>query len=273
MKIRISESVMNQIILKEYVTNDMIYLRDYFKMTEEEKKAYLPHEYYYFFDKFKNSYDIDIEIPEDIESYELSEWLEENEKEVFNQFADYLYDKIKDHSLDIPNSEYPAWSYFDDTPKLIKNTWLIHFTDDADGIARHGFKFGVSEIEKLGMTTDLGEFDKKYGGYNFAFRANNFDRYYKSRHGWSGEPKYGKEAVLFRASGMELYHYGDNEPQVIFYGNTARDITPITSGENKKWAVYSIVNGRLLFEDDDLQRVVYWVIRNYEQYRRQLSKR
>lgn len=69
---------------------------------------------------------------------------------------------------------------------------------------------------------------------------------------------------------MELYHYGDDEPQVIFYGNTAKNIIPITNGEDKKWGVYSRYNGRLLFEDDDLKKVVYWVIRNYEQYRRQL---
>lgn len=270
MRIKISEAIIKQMMLKEYVTNDMIYLRDYFKMSEEQKKSGLPYEFYYFFDKFKRDEGVDVEIPEDVDEYELPEWLEINDKETFNSFADYLYGKITDYTLDIAASEYPAWSYFDDNPKLIKNTWLIHFTDDADGIARNGFKYGVTEIDKLGMTTNLAEFDKKYGGYNFAFRADNFNRHYKSRHGWRGEPKYGREAVLFRASGMELYHYGDEEPQVIFYGNTARNIIPITD-RDRKWAVYSRYNGRLLFEDDDLEKVVYWVIRNYEQYRRQLQ--
>lgn len=271
MRIRISEAIIKQMMLKEYVTNDMIYLRDYFKMSEEQKKSGLPYEFYYFFDKFKSDEGIDVEIPEDIDEYELPEWLEMNDKETFDSFADYLYGKINNHTLDIADAEYPAWTFYSNNPKLIKNTWLIHFTNDADGIARHGFKYGVSDIEKLGVTTSLGEFEKKYGGYNFAFRADNFDRYYKSRHGWSGEPKYGREAVLFRASGMQLHHYGDEEPQVIFYGNTARNIIPIANGEDRKWGVYSRYNGRLLFEDDDLKKVVYWVIRNYEQYRRHLD--
>lgn len=255
-------------ILKEYVTNDMIYLKDYFNMSEEQKKSSLPYEYPWFVEDFIREEDIDIYIPEDIESYEIAEWLEINHKEIFDQYSQYLYEKIDNHSLDVAIQEYPAWSFFD-SPRLIKNQWLVHFTDDADSIASKGFTRGVSEIQKLGMTTSLGEFDKKYGGYNFAYRADNFSRYAKSRHGY----KYGKEVVLFRASGMELWHLGDGEPQVIFYGNTARDIIPITADYySGNYAVYGS-NDRPLYQNEDLEKVVYWVIRNFVQYRKELIKK
>jgi hypothetical protein len=257
-------------ILKEYVTNEMIHLKDYFNMSDEQKKNNLPHEYPWFVKDFIEEEDIDIDIPEDMESIDILEWIEREHKEIFDQYAEYLYKKIDDHELGIYDAEYPAWSFFD-SPRLIKNQWLIHFTDDADSIASNGFTRGVSEIEKLGLTTSLGEFDKKYGGYNFAYRADNFSRYAKLN--WN-EYKYGKEAVLFRASGMELWHYSDQEPQVIFYGNTARDIIPITSDYySGNYAVYGSNSDRPLYQNEDLEKVVYWVIRNFVQYRKELIKK
>ena len=114
----------------------------------------------------------------------------------------------------------------------------------------------------------MGEFEKKYGGYNFAYDVERYDRYAHSNHGRGF--KYGKEAVIFRASGMELWHYGDEEPQVIFYGNTAKSIIPITEGEEHQWAVKSVKTGRSLYENDDFDNVVVWVLRNFVQYRKQL---
>jgi hypothetical protein len=84
--------------------------------------------------------------------------------------------------------------------------------------------------------------------------------------GW----KYGNEAVIFRASGIRTEHYGDEEPQVIFYGNTARDIIPVESGENKNYAFKSKLTGRILYEADDLQELVYWLVRHFDQYRKHL---
>jgi hypothetical protein len=267
-------------ILNEYITNDEIYLKDYFSMSEENKKQYLPHEYYYFFDDFLVETDTEFEFPketrpsnysdepdEEVDMFdshiELITWLERNNPVVYNLFADYLYEKIVDYTLPISDSEYPAWSYFDDSPEVVKNQWLIHFTNDADGISRNGFKYGVDDMTKLGLTTHLGEFDKKYGGYNFAYLLSDFDRYGSDRDGY----KYGREAVIFNASGIKLWHHGDNEPQVIFYGKTARNIIPIIEGENSKWGIYG-KNGRLLFENDKLERVVQWLTQNYQQYRK-----
>lgn len=270
-------------LLNEYITNSMINLKDYFSMPEEAKMAYLPHEYHYFFNDFMEETDTYFERPkeefldangelmrtEDYHELELMTWLENNNREIYDKFAKYLYDKIMDNTLPIADAEYPAWSFFDDTPELVKNQWLIHFTNSADNIAKNGFKYGVDDMTKLGLTTHLSEFDKKYGGYNFAYTLKDFQKYGKSSYGnWTKSGyKYGNEAVVFNASGIKVWHHGDNEPQVIFYGNTAKNIIPITIGEQAKWAIYS-KNGRLLYENDNLPKVVNWVVNNYQQYRK-----
>lgn len=277
-------------LIKEYITNNEIYLKDYLSMSEERKKEYLPHEYYYFFNDFLIETDTDFEMPketqpslykdepdEEVDMFDDNDiefifWLESNNKELYNEFADYLYDKITNNTLDIPDSEYPAWSFFDVSPQLIKNQWLVHFTKDAESIANNGFKYGVDEMDKLGLTTQLGEFEKKYGGYNFAYTLNDFEKYGASSYGnWTKSGyKYGNEVILFRASGIKVWHYGDNESQVIFYGNTATNFIPITEGENEKWGVFNQKNYNLLFENDDLETVVFWVVNNYDQYRKVL---
>ena len=282
-------------VLKEYVNNNMISLKNYFSQSEYSKKQWLPDEYYYFFEDFleetgnefimpkyviRHEYGTDDNLETEDEEVDMFEYInnpevithiERNNIELYNEFADYLYNKIKNNTLPIDPSEYPAWAYFNDKPELIKNQWLIHFTNDADGIAENGFKYGVDEVDKLGLTTHLGEFDKKYGGYNFSYLLRDFPRYASSRYPFGGF-KYGKEAVVFKASGFRLYHYGDEEPQTIFYGNTATNIIPITSGENLKYGIYNIKNRRLIFENDEMENMVKWIVKNYTQYKNVLHK-
>ena len=275
--------ILSENFLNEYITNNEMYLKDYLSMSEESKKAYLPHEYHYFFDDFLDEEEIDFQKPKEIvqtnyadepeeevdmfdSTIELMTWLENNDKKTYNAFADYLYKKIIHNELDISDSDYPAWAYFDDNPIIVKNQWLIHFTDNAEEVASEGFKYGVEEMDKLGLTTHLGEFDKKYGGYNFAYLLSDFAKYARGGHRGTGY-KYGKEAVIFRASGVKVWHHGDEEPQVIFYGNTATNIIAITEGEERKWAIRN-KNNRILFESDELEKVVQWLSKNYDQYRK-----
>ncbi len=284
----IIKKIIRENSVNEYITNYMIYLRDYFSMSKELKMKYLPHEYYYFFDDFLDELGIEFERPkekkqslymdepdEEVDMFdndiELMEWLQRNDEDTYNKFAEYLYDKITSMELPIEPEDYPAWSYFDNNPQLVKNQWLIHFTSDAEGIAKDGFKYGVDQMERLGLTTHLGEFDKKYGGYNFSYLLSDFPKFASRDYTQGGGFKYGHEAVIFTASGIRLWHYGDDEPQVIFYGNTARNIIPVTSGENAKFAIHS-KNGRILFESDDLVKIVKWVVDNFQQYRKSLFK-
>lgn len=257
----INEEIIN---LNEYLTNDGVSLLRYFSQTDEEKKQNLPYayNYQYLFEEFVIDNDIDYDVDE----------FEDVPEEYFNEYAEWLFSKIEGGSLNVEPSEYPAWSYLSN-PTLIKNQWLIHFTDDATGIADNGFIYGVDDIDKLGLTTHLSQFEKKYGGYNFSYLLSDFVKYGKSNRGWDNNFKYGKEAVIFRASGVKLYHHGDEEPQVIFYGNTATNIIPITSGENSKFGVYSSKSGNLLYESDDMEYVVKWIVQNINQYQKQLFKK
>lgn len=281
---KIIRSLIKENLIKEYISADMVSLKHYFSMSDEEKKSSLPHEYYYFLRDWMEEEDVELELPkntfiggdgeefeEEMHDYEMAEWLEREHPDKAKQFADYLFRKIENNELPINDADYPAWSYFESDPEIVKNQWLIHFTKDAQSIAKEGFKYGVDEMTKLGLTTHLGEFDKKYGGYNFAYLLRDFEKYGRSGSGYGNQKyKYGKEAVIFRASGIKLWHYGDEEPQVIFYGNTANTIIPITSGEEHDWAIASKKTGRILYESDDLEKIVQWLVRNWEQYRKSL---
>lgn len=251
-------------VIKEFITNDEVSLLRYFSMSDDEKKSYLPHDYASKLEDFIIEEDIDYVI--ESEPYEAVEDLEESNPELYEMFGEWLFKKIKTHSLDIYDVDYPAWSFFGH-PEVVKNQWLIHFTDEAESVASDGFTRGVDEIDRLGLTTYIGEFYKKYGGYNFAYTLSDFHRY-----GYEGmsEYKYGNSAVIFRASGVKMWHHSDEENQVIFYGNTAKDIIPMTSGEESHWSIRSEKTNRVLFENDDLQAVVEWLNRNYEQYRKHL---
>lgn len=252
----------------EYLTKDVVALKNYLTSTPVERIKYLPHDYHYFISDFIDEFGYSLD-GYDGETYDIIITLEEENPELYREYGEWLYNKIEEYSLEVPDSDYPAWSFFDRDIQIIKNEWLIHFTEkgNAYDIAKDGFTIGVDEIDKLGLTTHLSQIDKEYGGFNFAYTIDDFKGYAKSGGlGSRYEYKYGNEAVLFQASGVRTWHYGDEEHQTIFYGSTAKNIIPITSGHDSSWAIYHI-NGNILFENDDLERVVDWVLTNYHQYR------
>ena len=170
----------------------------------------------------------------------------------------------------ILNPDKPSW-FFMDFKKVVKNQWLIHFTDNAYGVGCRGFKYGVGDVTRLGLTSYVHKREKAYGGYNFAFRLKDFARYASARRSFGvGGWKYGKEAVLFRASGVLIWHHGDNEPQVVFTGKEAKDFIAITEGEESTWAVGEDRAGRRLFESDNIEEVTAWSVTHFRQYRKHL---
>jgi len=248
----------------EYLTKDSVSLYHYLKQPGKEKKKYLYEMYPYLFEKYADKYDLDLEIdydnPEDV-----IDFLSRNPK-LKKDFNEYLYKGIIDFNLPIDDSDYPAWSFFSDNPQIIKNQWLVHFTSDSLNIYKEGFKYGVEEIDKLGLTTRLADIDKRYGGFNFAYTPYDCSKYSRDRHGY----KYGEEVVIFKASGVRVLHYSDQEYQTIFYGDTATNINSITQGENG-WGVESNIDSSIiLYENEDLDKVIDWFINNYDQYRKHL---
>jgi len=124
------------------------------------------------------------------------------------------------------NSEGYTVKCFMSPEYVPSGTWLYHFSDNADGyegIISKGFTLGVDEPLYLGLTTYK---SKHYEGYNFAYTQDDVERY--SKGGWGSRGKifkYGKWFVMFKAEqAIKAWHYGDQEPQVIFWGSDATDI-------------------------------------------------
>jgi len=156
-----------------------------------------------------------------------------------------------------PN-EAPTWAMLDLSAKrlLPPQTWLVHWTDDPVSIARKGFTRGESDVTLLALTT----YRKKSGsGYNFAFKADS---------GYAGNPdrRYGGEFVVFQSSGVECYHGGDDEDQIIFWGQSITSKPVPVIEQDGKFAVYSLKADRALFAHDDPEVCIAWVIKNRSQY-------
>ena len=115
-------------------------------------------------------------------------------------------------------ADAPSFLFFD-PPKVLRNAWLVHFTNDADAIERKGFRHGIDDPSRVGLTTHFSKTAKAQPGYTFAFRPEDVNRYAWSR----GSPKYGKEAVVFRADAVLAHHTGDEEDQAIAWGPEAKD--------------------------------------------------
>lgn len=256
-------------LLREYLEENMISLKDYFNMSDEEKIMGLlyDHNYFHFFDDFLT--EKNIKKPntngESMNDIEFIEWLQRNNQKLWLKFGEWLLEKVNNRTLDMPEHELPTWAFYG-SPELIKNQWLIHFTDNAIDIASEGFTKGVSDMTRLGITTGFSTFEKKYGGYNFAFTLNEFDKYGRIGNSYH----YGNEAVIFRASGLKVWHFDDRESQVIFYGKTATNIIPIIDGENANFGVFNSKTGRFVYENDKLENVVNWLVKNFIQYRKKL---
>lgn len=236
-----------------YVGNSIIDLKNYLTLTDAQKGGELARNY----PELLESVGVEVDpFEDDIET--IVESLDDAALET-------VYKDVSRHSDIMGDPRSPTFLHMDFT-QIVKNQWLIHFTDSASDVASSGFQFGMPEPWALGLTTHLNESAKESGGYNFAYLLRDYNKYGSSRGRW----KYGKEAVVFRASGVEVYHYGDNEPQVIFDGSTAKDIIPIWHNE-EGWTVSNKSTGGAFHASDDLDNVVQWLVNNYNQYKNVLT--
>ena len=153
--------------------------------------------------------------------------------------------------------ELPAW-FTMELVRPVKNEWCIHFTSDAHNIAREGFTGGTPDIEDIAYT-GAGQ-QKHYAGYDFAYLLNDRN---------VNLAKYGNEAVIFRASGVLLTHYGDNEDQVVFWGPSVKEIIPIKKDEySYDWEIEGL-NGQI-FKTGTPSKLADWATDNLPQYRKQI---
>ena len=153
--------------------------------------------------------------------------------------------------------ELPAW-FTMDFIRVVKNEWCIHFTSDANNIAREGFTGGTPEVENIAYTN--AGMQKHYAGYDFAFLIDD------SSVDFNG---YGDEAVIFRASGVLLLHYGDEQRQVVFWGPSVKELIPIKKDDYSSDWIIEGLNGQV-FKTGKPSELADWATDNLPQYRNQI---
>ena len=140
-------------------------------------------------------------------------------EDVIKKIIDFVEVNIHDYQTDLPHDFTSSALVF---REILKDEWLVHLSDYAYDIMKEGFTKGVMDADQLALTTYMDDNIKEFGGFNFAYRQNDVSRHGRNRH----EQKYGKEVVLFQVPKAILCdHYGDQEPQVIFWGSNAYNIT------------------------------------------------
>ena len=195
------------------------------------------------------------------------ELLGDRDLEYDEEYIERVLDALEKHKLlrkllDYPYAyaaaeELPAW-FIMDFIRVVKNEWCIHFTSDANNIARKGFTGGTPEVEDIAYTNAGRE--KHYAGYDFAFLIND------SSVDFNG---YGDEAVIFRASGVLLLHYGDEQRQVVFWGPSVKELIPIKKEEYSSDWVIEGLDGQV-FATGKPSELADWATDNLPQYRNQI---
>ena len=290
---KISKIIRKAVTRNGYYTKDLSKVKRHIEMTDTEKAIDLVEnwdqsEAWKAFIQSRNGYmtaminrdnelwqkilDVGFVPEEDLDNifveFESSYFSIENMIEEFPNIAtEFLKWFKKDYMTHFGGEELPTWFYMDEEDvETVKNQWLVHFTQNAQAIAEQGFTKGIDPyaFDNLGLTTAIPD-SYKLGGYNFAY---TLDQVGPDLDYWSHFYKWG-QCVVFRASGIQVFHRTDDENQVIFMGNTATDIVPIfrVGGD---WCVGS--KARPVFKNSDFKRVTQWVANNYVQYQRTLRK-
>lgn len=214
-----------------------------------------------------NPYDWDYLVPEYLEhsnsidkntNNKSYEWLDTANENQINNFKNWLENhndvqKSSDLGFEQPIGMAMEWNGY------AKPEWNVHFTNNADAITNNGFQYGHPELYGLHQTTYKKNRIKE-PGYNFAFPADSRDAKNAETTG-----KYGNEAVIFQGGGADIYHYGDEEKQRVFWGKNTdpRMIFPIKRDREQGGWYLSDATGRELVRGKDYSDIVKWVKNNY----------
>lgn len=207
----------------------------------------------------------------DVDEIEPDEWHGVPEQ-IRKEYEEEISDDYIQYMMQNDPAMAPSTAFYSDATLLKRETWLVHFSDNAWDIANKGFKYGMDQMDRLGLTTyfqDTG-FDKGRGGYNFAFEAGSSDA-----DNAASQNKYGGYAVMFTNAGVQAYHSGDNEDQVMFWGANVdpRSIILISKDEETgaNWCVSEHPSkgrfeGDCVYQNEDFNTVTNWVEQNWRQY-------
>jgi len=238
----INNAWMNQYSIKKYI--DTISLEDYF--TEEELEKF----------------DFDTEVIEDNEDedifYEFEDYdKNEKKKEFLIDFGEWCYNNLEYYNQ-------PANLMFD-WPVRFKKDWIIYKnnTDKIKEIWKDGFENGLDEHDEL---------------YNWFYndQKNDYGDIHIGRPVSSAanlEIEKNEDVLMFKSSGVKVSDSSNNIDVVAFYGKAVNDLIWLEYGysENDEqyevWFIESNKNVRLV-ELDELEDLVDWVEKNYDQYRK-----
>ena len=253
-------------LIQEALSNELMYLQRYLTMPSDDLNINRAHSNPWMIGDFvvETEYELPPEL-EGREDYEIVEWLAENDEPTLIEYGQYVansnnYNETSEREL------YDMVTY----RGFVRNEWLVHFSDNADSIWRkqkftHGI--GYHDYQRLGLSTHFSDEAKQYGGFNFAYKVDDVNMYGFNR----GRPKYGSEAILFRGDGIEIYHDGDDEPQVIFDGKATNPPLIYIQEENGEWIINSNRTSGKIIRFDDIEKIGYWVDNNYAQYHKHLE--
>lgn len=263
-------------IRQAFIQQELSWLKSYLTMSGRDKAIELFHSDPYVFSKWLNTYVDRLDGLESSDAEALEAILREAEEsgdiiDVIDEISDEYLPKFSDSDLeaflefggnwlmDSDPAHAPSFIFMDYV-RVVKNQWLIHFTDDPYKILSKGFTYGVEDLSRLGLTTHFTKESKKRGGYNFAFPADMR----RPEYGL----KYGEGVVMFRASGVEIYHHGDEEYQIIFWGDSAKDFIILEEHDGTWCPDPCSLNHEPPYCNDELAKVVDWIINNFDQYRK-----
>jgi hypothetical protein len=184
-------------------------------------------------------------------------WLDEATDEDKKGFRDFIESHYSNLQALAPYEQPP---YVGMTHKnLLPATWLVHFTDKAEAIAKNGFVFGHPDMQRGLSYTTYKRDRTSEPGYNFAFDLRNAHDVSMA----DSDRKYGKDAVVFWGSGVEVEHLGDGEDQVIFWGPSINPemVFPVLRG-NKGWEVRDAAD-RVVYRAEDIAQAAQWITENF----------
>lgn len=255
-------------ILNEFLdSNYGMPLYKYFKLAEKASDREKVEDLFYHCPYIIGEYLNDISGYDEELSELEDELLGDRDLEYDDEYIERVLDVLERDGLLTKLLDYPyAYAEAEELPawftmsfiRLVKNEWCIHFTSDAYNIAREGFTGGTPEIEYLAYTNAGRE--KHSVGYDFAFLINDRSVDFNG---------YGDEAVIFRASGVLLLRYGDEQRQVVFWGPSVKELIPIKKEEySYDWKIEGL-NGQV-FATGKPSELADWATDNIPQYRNQI---
>ena len=222
----------------------------------------------------------------------------ERQDEAIDEYLDNRMSKVRNDFKTRNYDEASGFAWSDDAEdgkEIVHDEWMVHFSDYADKIAKEGFTKGNDYEGKLKSATY--QRGKTEGGYNYAYLASDviggkgykFLDYLKERE---------TPFVMFKGNGYRFHHNQDEEDQVVLnniqkgtmvfvrrlydqwcvlstanpnWKNRTKDINP--RPEDERFAMYNprnIIEG-ILYSDDDIDKVIKWVVNNFDQYRGKIN--